>query len=207
VNFQDIQKQLQKTVGDTSAATLVHIKHAINLAYREMCAMSPNYWERNEKELTVEEGTAAYDLDATCRKVLRLRPPVDVAGIIRIVDNDAWNEIITDWDATGSPVMARVIDRGAGNEMKIEMHPIPEAADAGTYKYDGEFLPADLSADDDEPIFGPQWDACLLDMARCALFKIQGASEEKIAAAQTVYQERLARFAATAQAGSDLKGA
>ena len=206
MTFQEFQEQMVRRLGEDSSGTLDHVKQAVNLAYREMCGISPQSWVREQKDLVVAGGGEAYALDAACRKVLRLRPPVTVTGIIRIVDNETWNEIVTDYDATGQPEMARVEDRGAANEMKLYLHPIPGTASA-TYKYDGEFLPTDLSANDDTPAFGSEWDACLLDGAIYHLSKILGESDVTIGAAHQRYTESLTRFAGDMRSGADLKGA
>jgi len=207
MTFQEMQVELQESIGSTTADRLDHIKKAINVAYREMCAFSPNSWQRDVKDITVVAGTADYDLDAACRKVLRVRPAVTTTGKIDVVTNDAWNNLVTDYDRAGTPEIARVIDLGTSNEMKIEFHPIPEAGDAGTYKYDGEFLPSDMSANSDTPIFGAQWDACLMDGARYELYKTLNHSPDKVQMMQQAYQTRFQQFLADIQrSGADTKG-
>ena len=53
LTFQEMQAEIQQTVGDTGPDMLDHIRKAINLAYREMAAVSPQYWVLEQKTLTV----------------------------------------------------------------------------------------------------------------------------------------------------------
>jgi len=278
MTFATFQQQIQPTAGTTSSTVLAHIKEAINLAYRKMCSVSPLFWVKEQKDLTVvpaetyavgsitathdsvditgagttwtagmtgrtiligaveyvftrvtdttatldrvfegETGggksylivtaTQHYDLDAGCRQVLRIRPAVTMDFEITLVGNDVWDELITDWDTTGDPVLAKVEDRGAADEMHIYFHPTPDVDASGTYKYDAMMRPSDMSADGDEPIFGSEWDTVLIAMARAELFKILGDAPAKIQSAQADAQPEFDRFTAFYQRGADGKGA
>lgn len=207
MTFVTMQKEIQKTVGSTDSRTLDHIKEAINLAYRELCGVSPLFWAKEQKLLAVSAGTQDYDLDADCRQVLGIRSPTDQAFKITMVDNETWDEFITDWDTTGQPVLAKVEDRGSSNEMHVYFHPIPTTAYAGSYPYDAMLRPSDLSADDDTPIFGSEWDTTLIAMARAELVKILGESEQKIQVAEGIAATQLDRFISAHQRGADAKGA
>lgn len=207
MTFAKFQEEIQKTAGKTDPTTLAHIKEAINLGYRKMCGVSPLFWAREQKDLTVNAATQDYDLDATCRQVLGIRPAVTMAFEITLVDREVWDEFVTDFDAVGNPVLAKVEDRGAADEMHLYFHPIPDAGAAGTYKYDAMLRPTDMSADGDEPIFGSEWDTVLIAMARAELFKILGDAPEKIQSAQADAQSEFDRFTAFYQRGADGKGA
>ncbi len=207
MDFQTFQQECQTTIGSVDPTTLDHIKEAINLAYRKMCGVSPQFWSKEQKLLAVSAGTQDYDLDGDCRQVLGIRSPVTMTFKLTMVDNPTWDEFITDWDATGQPVLAKVEDRGAADEMHVYFHPIPTSAFAGSYPYDAMLRPTDMSADGDTPIFGSEWDHVLIAMARAELLKILGDAPEKVQAAQADAQPEFDRFVAVYQRGADGKGA
>jgi len=159
------------------------------------------------KSYLIVTATQHYDLDPGCRQVLGIRPAVTMDFEITVVDNETWDEFVTDFDATGNPVLAKVEDLGAADEMHIYFHPTPDVGASGTYKYDAMMRPTDMSADDDTPIFGPEWDTVLIAMAREELFKILGDAPAKIQSAQTDAQPEFGRFVAFYQRGADGKGA
>ncbi len=207
LTFQEMQVEIQQTVGTSAANMLDHIKKAINLAYGEMAGISPQYWVFAQKTLAVSGATQTYDLDATVRRVRNIRLPVDVVGRITIVNSDAWRNLITDYDLVGTPRLAKAEDLGTSNEMKLYLHPIPHTDDAGDYLYDAECRPTDLSGNSDTTVFGSQWDACLMDGARYELHKILGHGADEVKTAHAAYMERFQMFAAANAAGVDGKGA
>lgn len=145
MTFQNIYEEVQEQVGDTSAASLVLIKRAINQGAKKFGAVLSREWRNTEKTFSLVASQQFYQLPEDC-----IRPKsvtVTIGGIAypltEVPDEDTWRSLNTDVNTSAIPDYFYV----RGND-EIGIWPTPSAsiADAGLVNYERRMR--DMSAAD-----------------------------------------------------------
>lgn len=147
LTFQDIYEEVQEQVQDTSTASAVLIKRAINQGAKKFQNMLNREWRTTRRTFSLVANQQYYQLPEDCIRVKSLR--VDVGDTTynptEIVDEDTWNDLNMTVDSSSTPDYFFI----EGNDL-LGIYPIPASAisDGATLKY--ERTMRDMAQDDYE---------------------------------------------------------
>lgn len=144
LTFNQIYSETQTEVSDTSAASLVLIKRAINQGMRKFGAVLNRDWRVSYKTFGLVADQQYYQMPEDAIRIKNLRfPDSNAAPPIEVQDEDAWNElnIRTQTGAWADAFFVR------GND-EFGLYPIPSTtvAAAGIIGYERRIR--DMSVDD-----------------------------------------------------------
>lgn len=145
LSFQSLYSETQAQVGDTSAASLIIIKRAINQGAKKFGAVLSREWRNTSRTFNTVANQQYYTAPEDCIRIKSVK--VTIGGITypltEVVDEATWNELNMDVNTSDIPEFYYI--RG---DDEVGIWPIPSSsnASAGTFRYERKMR--DMSADD-----------------------------------------------------------